>query len=120
MNVKGKNPITGRFEKGTSNSPENVPMSLPELASNLPPQEAPTLPSSTRKILWEKGDEDREGNVWSYRAPFREMRIAINRTRETRDPNAPGTEWLLLRFGAILAHGSSAQELIQYAEDNNL
>ncbi len=109
--MKGKNPITGRFEKGTENAPP------PEVYDGF---QQPDEPMEKPTILWEKGDIDREGRVWSWRAPYREMRIVINRTKETRDPGALDTEWLLLRFGAILARGQSAVELMRHAEENNL
>src|SRR5258708_39896859 len=76
--MKGKNPITGRFEKGTSNPPPQEEGGMAtDLSNELPQPGAP-------KILWEKGDLDREGRVWSWHAPYREMRIVINRTKETR------------------------------------
>jgi hypothetical protein len=112
--MKGKNPYTGRFEKGT----ENPPLLEPDPTST--PEEPEQRTESKPQILWEKADIDREGRVWSWRAPFREMRIVINRTKETRNPNAPDTEWLLLRFGAILARGQTFSELMRYADEKNL
>jgi hypothetical protein len=120
--MKGKNPYTGRFEKGTENPPppEGDPTLIHEMPEEGSSPEATEYIPPKPQILWEKGDIDREGRVWSWRAPFREMRIVINRTKETRDPNAPNTEWLLLRFGAILSRGASAAELMRYADENNL
>ena len=106
--IKGKDPVTGKFTKPPGTE-EPSPLTEEELHE-----------PERKHIVWEKADVDKNGMVWSWRAPYREMRIAINRTRDTKEVTDVPTDWVLIRFGVILARGLSASELMRYADQHDL